>query len=297
MLGGYLFILICLSVYDWVLEEYPRRPTDPMKSERIQHQLHHQEAIKALQLYSRLPMHEKTAIKESLQSNLIPIKHWLTHLGQSNFQIICLGELHKESTRSFLSKEVFSNSSVDILLLETTPKKLKRLIKRMESGRNYFPLLDADIIDILYTVRDRNPDVKIYGIEETDTQAKQQHGGPNSRDQSIAQNFWAIFEPGLRHIILFGMLHCTSESNWLFHNIHNQASPALKDEMLNVCVMGEHQNGPVEAFVYFMDEIGIEKRDFVIPDTRALPDHIYEWFPLLNSQTLGKYRSLIVFRA
>jgi hypothetical protein len=297
MLGGYLFILICLSVYDWVLEEYPRRPTDPMKSERIQHQLHHQEAIKALQLYSRLPMHEKTAIKESLQSNLIPIKHWLTHLGQSNFQIICLGELHKESTRSFLSKEVFSNSSVDILLLETTPKKLKRLIKRMESGRNYFPLLDADIIDILYTVRDRNPDVKIYGIEETDTQAKQQHGGSNSRDQSIAQNFWAIFEPGLRHIILFGMLHCTSESNWLFHNIHNQASPALKDEMLNVCVMGEHQNGPVEAFVYFMDEIGIEKRDFVIPDTRALPDHIYEWFPLLNSQTLGKYRSLIVFRA
>jgi hypothetical protein len=70
----------------------------------------------------------------------------------------------------------------------------------------------------------------------------------------------------------------------------------LKDEMLNVRVLGEHQNGPVEAFVYFMDEIGIEKRNFVIPHTRSLPDHIYEWFPLLNRQILDKYRSLIVFR-
>ena len=295
-LGGYLLILLFLSVYDWVLEEYPRRPTEPMKSERIQHQLHHQEAIKALQLFSRLPKPEKTAIKESLKSNLISIKQWLTRLRQSNFQILCMGELHKESTRSFLSKEFFANFSVDVLLLEATPEELKRLIKRMEAGRDYFPLLDANIMNILRTVRDRNPDIKIYGIEQTDKQAKNHHGHSNSRDQSIAQNFWGTFEPGLRHIILFGTLHCANESNWLFHNLCDQASPTLKDEMLNVQVMGEHQNGPVEAFVYFMDEIGVEKRHFVIPDTRSLPDHIYEWFPLLDHQTLGKYRSLIVFR-
>jgi len=295
-LGGYLLILLFLSVDDWVLEEYPRRPTEQMKPERIQYQLHHQEAIKALQLFSRLLKPEKTAIKESLKSNLISIKQWLARLGQSNFQILCMGELHKESTRSFLSKEIFANFSVDVLLLEATPEELKRLIKRMERGRNYFPLLDADIMNILRTVRNRNPDVKFYGIEETDKQAKQRHGRSNSRDQSIAQNFWASFEPGLRHIILFGTLHCTNESNWLFNNICSQASPTLKDEMLNVWVLGEHQNGPMEAFVYFMDEIGVEKRHFVIPDTSSLPVHIYEWFPLLNSQTLEKYRSLIVFR-
>jgi len=296
ILGGYLFILLFLSVYDWVLEEYPRRPTEPMKSERVQHQLHHQEVIKALQLFSRLPNHEKTAIKESLKSNLVSIKHWLTSLRQLNFQILCMGELHKESTRSFLSQEFFANFSVDVLLLEATPEELKRLIKRMEAGRDYFPLLGADILNILRTVRDRDPDIKIYGIEQTNKQAKNHHGRSNSRDQSIAQNFWGTFEPGLRHIILFGALHCTNESNWLFHNLCNQASPTLKDEMLNVRVLGEHQNGPVEAFVYFMDEIGVKKKHFVIPDTRSLPDHIYEWFPLLNRQTLGKYRSLIVFR-
>jgi hypothetical protein len=70
----------------------------------------------------------------------------------------------------------------------------------------------------------------------------------------------------------------------------------MKTDMLNVCVLGEHQNGSIEALVYFMDEIGIEKRDFVIADTRTLPVHIYKWFPLLNRQTLAKYHTLIVFR-
>lgn len=295
-LGGYLTILLLLSVYDWVREEYPSSPAEPMTSERIQHQLHHQTAIDALQLFSRLPKSEKAAIKESLQSNLIPIKQWLTRLGQSPFQILCMGELHKQSTRRFLSQEFFANFSVDVLLLEATPQELKRFIKRMEAGRRYFPLLDADIMNVLRAVRDRNPDIKIHGIEETDEQAENHHRHSNPRDQSIAENFWATFEPGLRHVILFGALHCTNDSNWLFHNLLNQAAPTLRDEMLNVCVLGEHQNGPLEAFVYFMDEIGVEKRDFVIPETRSLPDPIYEWFPLLNRQTLGKYRSLIVFR-
>jgi hypothetical protein len=66
--------------------------------------------------------------------------------------------------------------------------------------------------------------------------------------------------------------------------------------MLNVQVLGEHQNGPLEAFVYFLDEIGIEKRNFVIPDTSALHPHIYELFQLLKRQILEKYCSLIVFR-
>jgi hypothetical protein len=208
-----------------------------------------------------------------------------------------MGELHEESTRSFLAKEFFAKVNANVLLLEATPKNLKRLIKRMEADKDYFPLLDADILNILRTVKDRNPDIKIYGIEETDKQTRQQQGHSNSRDESIAKNFWVTFEPGLRHIILFGALHCTNESNWLFHNLFSQASPTLKEGMLNVQILGEHQNGPLEAFVYFLDEIAVNRRNFVIPDTRLLHPLIYELFPMLNQQTLKKYRSLIVFRA
>ncbi|WP_027362658.1 hypothetical protein [Desulfospira joergensenii] len=296
-LGGYVLILFFLFVYDWILEEYPGPPSGPVELERIQHPLHHQTAVNALGLFKQLPEPEKAAMRQCLTSNLVPLEQWLARLGQSNFQILCMGELHEESTRSFLSKKFFPALSFDVLMLEATPGELKGLIKRMEAGRDYFPLLDADIMNILRTVRGRNPDIRISGIEQTDTQAENHHGSLNPRDRSIAQNFWSTFEAGSRHIVLFGALHCANEPDWLFHNLCEQASSALKNEMLNVRVLGEHQNGAVEAFVYFLDEIGMKKRDFVVPDTRSLPGHIHEWFPLLNHHTLRKYRSLIVFRA
>jgi hypothetical protein len=295
-LGGYLILLFLLSVHDWFFEEYPQRPAEPTNSARIQHPFHHQKAVSALQRFSRLPKPEKIAIKENLDSNLISMEQWLTLLEKSNCQILCMGELHKEATRRVLAEEFFSKIRANALLLEATPKNLKRLIKRMEAGRNYFPLLDADILNILCAAKGRNPDIKIYGIDETDKQTRQHQGLTNSRDESIAKNFWATFEPGLRHVILFGALHCTNESNWLFNNLLNQASPKLKEGMLNAQILGEHQNGPLEAFVYFLDEIAVNRRTFVIPDTRLLHPYIYELFPLLNQQTLKEYRSLIVFR-
>jgi len=296
LLGGYLIILLFLSVYDWIKAEYPRRPTGPTSSERIQHPFYHEEAARALKRFSRLPKSEKAAIKQNLESNLISMEQWLTRLGQSNYRIMCMGELHEESTRNFLAEEFFAKFSTDVLLLEATPEDLKRLIKRMDAGRDYFPLLDADIMKLLRSVKNRNPAVKIRGIEETDEQQKGKHGHRISRDQSIAHNFWDRFQPGRFHVILFGALHCTNEPNWLFKHLSIHASLPLKERMLNVWVLGEHQNGPVEAFVYFLDEIGIEKKHFVIPDTDALHPRIYGMFPMLNRQTLEKYRCLIVFR-
>ena len=231
-----------------------------------------------------------------MKSNLISMEQWLTHLGQSDYQIMCMGELHEESTRNFLAEEFFAKFSTDVLLLEATPKKLKRLIKRMDAGRDYFPLLDADIMKILRTVKDKNPIIKIWGIEETDEQQKGKRDHSNSRDQSIANNFWDRFQPGRIHIILFGALHCTNEPNWLYEHLYSQASLPLKERMLNVRVLGEHQNGPLEAFVYFLDEIGIEKKRFVISDTHSLHPRIYELFQSLNRETLRRYRSLLVFR-
>ena len=290
--GGYLIILLSLSIYDWIAEEYPERPTKPSSSERIQHPFYHEKVAKALQRFSRLPEPEKADIKNNLKSNLVSMEQWLTHLRQSDYQVICMGELHEESTRNFLAEKFLAKFSTDVLLLEATPENLKGLINRMDAGRDYFPLLNADIMKILRTVKDRNPNIKIWGIEET----KEQQKDSNSRDQSIAHNFWDRFQTGRLHIILFGALHCTNEPNWLFKNLCNQASLHVKERMLNVRVLSEHQNGPVEAFVYFLDEIKKKKKHFVIPNTNSLHPRIYELFQILNQETLEKYRSLIVFR-
>lgn len=296
ILGGYFIILLLLSVYDWVAKEYPIRPNEPPNEARIQHPEHHKDATEALQLFSQLPKSEKIAIKENLESNMISIEQWLTHLTRSDYQILCIGEFHEESTRNLLAEYFFAKMNADVLMLEATPKKLSRTFKRMEAGRDYYPLLGADILNILRATIDRNPYIRICGIEETDKQEKQQPYHSNSRDQSIAHNFWDNFQPRKRHIILFGALHCTNESNWLFQNLFSKASSPLKDWMLNVRVLGEHQNGPLEAFVYFLDEIGIPKKHFVIPNTNSLHPRIYELFLLLKRQTLDKYRSVLVFR-
>ena len=148
VLGGYFIILLFLVAYEWVSEEYPRPPTNPPSTERIQHPLFHEQAVDALQRFYRLSKRDRDAIKESLESSLISMEQWLTHLGQSDYQVMCIGESHKEFIRNFLAEEFFAKFSVDVLLLEPTPKELKRLIKRMNAGRTYFPLLDADIMNI-----------------------------------------------------------------------------------------------------------------------------------------------------
>ncbi|MGD9113513.1 MAG: hypothetical protein PVI77_14225, partial [Desulfobacterales bacterium] len=154
----------------------------------------------------------------------------------------------------------------------------------------------ADIMKILRTVRATNSDIKICGIEETDEQQKKQRGHSGSRDRSIARNFWKRFQPGMRHLILFGAIHCTNEPHWLFEYLHGQAALPLKKRMLNAWVLGEHQNGPLEAFLFFLDMIGIQKKNFVIPDTNGLHPRIYELFQLMTNQILEKYCTLIVFR-
>jgi hypothetical protein len=296
VLGGYVIILLFWVAYEWFREEYPKPAAKPVSPARIQHPFYHELAADALQRFSHLPKPEKDTIKESLESNLISMQQWLSRLDQSDYQVMCIGEHHEESTRKFLAEEFFAKFSVDVLLLEATPKELKRLTKRMNSGRVYFPLLDADIMKILRTVRDKNPDIMIFGIEETDEQQKEKSGHSGSRDKSITDNFWKRFHPGMRHVILFGALHCTNETHWLFEQINGQAPESLKNRMLNAWVLEEHQSGPLEAFVFFLDEIGIEKKNFVIPDTSALHPRIYELFQEMNRQVLKKIRTLIVFR-
>jgi hypothetical protein len=296
VLSGYLILLLLLTVHDWYQKEFPSPPPPTSSSKRVQHPFHHSQALRALQHFSRLPGSEKSAIKSHLDRVLLSTERWLADLPRSNYKIICLGEVHEESTRAFLADRFFSKLPIDVLMLETTPDGLNRLIRRMEAGRRYFPLLDADIMSILHTVRAINPDVEIFGIDETDKQQENQNDPRGARDKSIARNFWSRYTPGSRHLILFGASHCANEPNWLFSRLCKQAPLPLSDQMLNVQVLEEHQRGPLEAFVYFLDEIGLEKKDFVIADTAGLHPRIYELFPLLDRQILKKYLTLIVFR-
>ncbi len=296
--GGYMLILLGLFVHDWYKREYPRPPDEPPSQARIQYLFYHRRAVESLHRFSQLPAPERRAILKNLESAMVTMEEWLALLGRSGCQVLCLGECHEESTRRFLSEAFFAKFRVDLLLLEATPDELVRLMKKMRAGRRYFPLLEADIMNVLRSVRSRSPDVMIRGIEETEQQQMQARGQVRLRDRSMARNFWSHFRPGMRHIILVGRLHCTNDPNWLFGRLREQAPDPLKQRMVNTWVLGEHQNGPLEAFLFFLDEADIEPQTkaFVIPDTRALPPRLRKWFPTLDRQLLEQYRTLIVFR-
>jgi hypothetical protein len=182
-------------------------------------------------------------------------------------------------------------------MLEATPETLNGIRRRLNAGRRYFPLLGADGLAVMRAAAARNPTIRICGIEETERQERGHPGQSGTRDRAIAANFWRAFIPGKRHVILFGALHCADEENWLFHNLRSQADAALKKGMLNACVLGEHQNGLLEAFVFFLDAIGLAPTTFVIADKQTMHPWIYRVFPELDRNVMEKYGALIVFRS
>ena len=280
VLAGYVLILLLLTARDWYRREYPRPPAESLVEERIQHPLHHKRALDALDRFGRLPRTEREAIRKNLEERLVPLEQWLSRLDRSDVQILCLGELHEESTRAFLADVLFARIPVDVLLLEATPRDLKGLMRRAESGRRYFPLLGADIMEILRTVMAVNPGIRICGIEETAEQQKREHQTSGSRDQHIAQNFWEHFRPGLRHVVLFGAFHCAKEPNWLYGNLWKKANSELRKKMLNVRVAHEHQHGPLEAFLFFLDDLGLKNDSSFVLKTDFLHPGLTESFPV-----------------
>lgn len=291
-------ILLGLSVHDWYKREYPRPPDEPPSQARTQYSFYHGRAVDSLRRYSQLPGPERRAIAKNLESAMVTMEEWLTLLDRSGCQVLCLGECHEESTRRFLSEAFFAKFRVDLLLLEATPHELAHLMEKMRAGRRYYPLLGADIMNVLRSVRSRSPEVMIYGIDETEHQQMQAKGISGSRNRSMARNFWRHFRPGKRNVVLVGRLHSTNDPAWLFGTLRAQAPDPLKQHMVNACVLGEHQNGPLEALLFFMDEAGIgpQTNAFVIPDTSAFSPRLRKWFPTLDSQLLEQYRTLIVFR-
>ncbi len=298
VLGWPVALLLVLVAIEWYLDEIYVPTIPPPNRERVQHTTYHSAAVQALDRFRELSASEREAILENLNYRILPLTDWWPRLRRSDYQIVCLGEDHDEYTRRFLANDIFSEIVTDVLLLEATPKQLARIMGRVDSGKPYVRLLDADIAAVIRTARRKNPSLIVNGIEETGRQEKErQRLKRGSRDETIAANLRETYRSGRQHVILFGALHCKTDPAWLFGFMRSTISQLPANAFLNVRVMGEHQNGPLEAFVYFLDEVGIATGDFVIAETGSLHPFVKKWFSLLNSETLSKFQTMVVFRS
>lgn len=295
VLGWPLVVLLIVSSVLWYRDRYPESPDDiVLEPPRIRAAQHTAEA--ALEGLRTLPPVEQQRLLNRLERAVTRPRPWVEALARTEYRILCLGEHHEPSTRQFLAETFFSRYSVDVLLVEATPAELARIDQWLADGREYVPLLNADIGDLLQTVRRRNPDAAVRGIEETPAQVRSRKDREGSRDRTLARNFWQSWQPGQRNVILYGALHCADESTWLYRHLREQM-PAREDvAMRNIRVVGAHQHAPTLAFVTFLRELDIEDGDFVVPETDAIPSEVRRWFGVLDQHILQRYDSVIVFR-
>jgi hypothetical protein len=298
---GLAFLLIAVAmtflVARWIEENYVPRPDIALPTGPFHNPGYRHTAENAVRQFSNLSAVEQAEIRKNLEENTISVTRWLEGVRESGVKILCLGEDHEDATRQFLARTLFSELEIDVLLLEVTPRGLERINQELRWARERVSLLGADIAEIIRAARNRNPDLQVIGIEETKAQrmVRQMPDSRGTRDESIHSNLWEVFRYGSRHAILFGALHCTSRDQWLYGRIRRLAPGRIANEMLNIRVIEEHQEGPVEAFVFFLGEIGIPRGDFVVVDSQAVHPLVRKWFDLLGVM-LEDFAVLMVFR-
>ncbi len=290
-------LVLVIFAYLWYLDEYYVPDVPPISRERVQHPGDHRVARQALDRLDALPAAEREALLAGLRGAIMPLATWLAKIDRAGFSLLCLGEDHEAHTRRFLADRVIPALRLDVLHLETTPPGLADVERRLGIGRDYAPLLGADIAGIIRAARRANPAVAVTAVEETERQGKDRfRTASGSREDSLVANLEAAFVPGARNAVLMGALHCTGEADWLYERVRGRLAPDMADGAINLRILGEHQYGPLEAFVYFLDEAGIAPGDFAIADPGALPAILRGWFPLLWHETFGRYGAVLVFR-
>ncbi len=265
-----LAVVALVSGYQWYQTEFPRPPEARLSGAQVDYPRARRVGREALDQFVRLAPAEQEAVLVSLARTVVSPERWLEHLRRADYAILCVGEIHEPDTRAFLAEYFFSRYAVDRLLLEARPPELQRIQRQMAEGRDYTPLLDADIGAIIRQARTANPDVRVLGIEETREQYRARQTGEGSRERSLARNFWQHFRFGARHVVLYGALHCADERGWLYRHLRTQAGERQAVAMRNIQVLGEYHFEPLAAFLYFLDQIGIAPGHFVIEDTRHL---------------------------
>ena len=293
-------LLAIVLVQAWIVYDDFTEPVAgwPPPDERIQFPDHHPWAKRALALFAALPPDERAGLVSGIERAIEPWPKWLEDLNRRKVAVLCIGENHEPYLRRFLADRLFDTLKADALLLEATPREVERIRTRVEDGDERVILLEADIARLLRNALRTNPHLVVDGIEERPEQRAarvQQDSG--SRENSIEANFRARYRPGHRNVVLYGAFHCSHRGGWLFRRLRERPPPDTPaDAILNLRVAWEHVEAPFEAFLYFLDEIGFPRRDFVITDPHLLPGEIDDWFPFLSANELDAFGAVAVFR-
>lgn len=268
---------------------------ETLKNEQLLTPPHLPLGVFAYRHYLTLPKTERIAIRDNLSEVVQPAEQWITALARNPPGFLCIGESHQDSYREFLAHRFFPFYPLDALYLEAVEYSADFMEVRSEFGEDYVGLLRADIAEIIRVVRERNPQARIEGAEESSSQERARwRDRAGLRDVSLYENIMADYRPGQRHVALFGALHCNNGWGWLYTRLTAQNSPASAHGALNVAVMSRRKDQLTREFIRFLRAVGFEKTDLVITRTADLDERIHGWFLGLTRHFLP-YESVVLF--
>ncbi len=294
-----------LQAFNWYGNMAERYVLAPLSTERVQFPLHHPWGVGGVNRFNAEDDAGKAAIMDLLDRSISDMESWLGRVYADNYGLICLGENHDTHLRNLIAAQILPRLPADILMIEATRTQSAYFMRHLGT-RSPLILLGHDMTAILQAAREANPAVRVLGIEETKRQFDNRRGGDgNSRELSIERNLKAVYKPGQRHLLLYGAFHCSHNSKLYSHLLADPPSgdtSGNKNAMMNIRITREHIEAPIEAFVYFLDEIGFTASrpeyagDIVITDTAALVKRFREWFPFFTSNELDHFGALVIMR-
>ena len=289
--------LVWLAV-EWARSHFVPSPT-PVEAPVdafVRHAGYEELVTRALAAFHAMPPSRRETLVDNLRRHLGDLDAELARLHDSSLRILCIGERHLDTTRRFLAEAVFPALAVDVLLLAVSDDAWPAMMARIDAGDKKVPLLGADIANLVRAARKARPGLVVAGIDESASQKSQRiHRRQGSRDISIAGNLRSQLRRDKRHAVLFGALHCADQPNWLYRRVQLGEHRVAREAIRNVNVIGEHQDGTLEAFLAFLHGIGIERRQFMITDVGTLDRLIFTWFPGLT-RSFQRFDSVIIFR-
>jgi hypothetical protein len=280
-------------------EEVTRAPPPwPPSNKAIQHPAEQAQLRVALRGLRGLDVTARAALLKAVSSHVTPLDDWLDRINANGYATMCLGENHNAVLRRFMAERLFPKLTLDTLAIEDGRSQTQELLESASDDDDYGDLLGADIIGVLRAVRGANPSARIVGIEERAEQYKERvNAGIGSRESSIEGNLRHAFRKGERHVILYGAFHCKDGVAWLHRRLLEDPPAAVEvSQVQNARIGWEHLSGSFEILSQFFDELGLATGDYAISSPSTLPKKLHDWFPIMSTNLLNKFDSVIVFR-
>ena len=300
LIAGLVLLLAGMGVR-WAVEHYD---PDAVPPPRVDAQLGFDSTgylvNEALERYRALPAEERRAVTRALRDAIVDGDTWMAHINRQPLDMLCLGERHQDTVRQFLSRDLLGKLDMDVLMLEAGSDTMLRIRQARSAGDGPQTLLGAGIDDILDAVAARDPAPAVIPVDESEVQRRARLRlaradlSRRAREDTIVANLRRRWQPGVRHVILFGALHCRDLPGWFYHRLPREDPRISVERVANVVLLPRSHEPSAQMLFALLEAMGWGETVLAVPDTSRFPGQVEAWLPPV-SDAFATYAGAIFF--